>query len=88
MLAAARSRPLSQQAKATHRGRAVPERRGMWREKLKKEGSVSDRQKYRKKNWEGVVFEAVSLFFECESACLSPSIFVVLCGLSEGWKEG
>ena len=26
--------------------------------------------------------------FECESACLSPSFFVVLCVLSEGWKEG
>ena len=33
-------------------------------------------------------FEARFPSFECESACLSPSIFVVPCAWSEGWKEG
>ena len=32
--------------------------------------------------------EALFASFECELACLSPSIFVVLCVQSEGWKEG
>ena len=32
--------------------------------------------------------EALFASFECELACPSPSIFVVLCEKSQGWKEG
>ena len=66
----------------SHRGRAVSERERKYKKKeCERQAEVSE------EDLRVSSFEARFPSFECESACLSPSIFV-LCVQSEGWKEG
>ena len=73
---------LSQEAKASHRGLAVT------KERVVRENKKRERERQAEVSKDSLFFEVLFPSFECELACLSPSIFVVPCVQSEGWKEG